>query len=203
MTALDLSPQRAAPVLLALLALAWGGSGCGDHEPPLPEMVTIADFSLTDQGGEAFGTEQLRGDVWVADMIFTSCPDVCPVLSSQMANLHRHLDRPGLRFVSISVDPRVDTPEVLRTYAARYRADTTRWSFLTGDPDLVHDVIERRFMLPVEEPYERSDGARAVLHSPRFILVDRHLKMRGLYETDREGLDRLEHDVDRLLAESP
>jgi protein SCO1/2 len=192
--------RRAIPLLLALVALE-AAVACGDREAPLPEMITIADFALTDQDGEAFGTEQLRGKVWIADMIFTSCPDVCPVLSSQMANLHRHIDRPEVRFVSISVDPRVDTPEVLRTYAGRYRADTTRWSFLTGEPELVHDVIERRLMLPVEEPYERSDGTRNVLHSPRFILVDRDLKMRGLYETDREGLDRLEHDVERLLAE--
>ena len=186
--------------ILALFALG-SGVGCGDREAPLPEMVTISEFTLTSQDGEDFGTAQLRGKVWIADMIFTSCPDVCPVLTSQMANLHRHLDRADLRFVSITVDPTVDTPAVLREYATRYRADTARWTFLTGDADEVHDVIERRFMLPVEDPYERSDGARAVLHTPRFILVDRHLRMRGLYETDSEGLERLEHDADRLLRE--
>ncbi len=164
-------------------------------------MLPVASFTLTDQDGHPFGTEQLRGKVWVADFIFTSCPDVCPLLTSQMANVARHIEMSDVLFVSITVDPATDTPERLREYAARFHADTGRWKFLTGDPDEVRSVIERGFRLPVGEREGREDGRYEILHGSRFVLVDRRGIMRGLYETDGDGLRRLEHDIVRLESE--
>lgn len=175
--------------------------GCGEDEPPLPEMVPISDFTLVDQSGAELSSRALRGKVWVADMMFTSCPEICPVMSTHMANLHRRVTHPEVRFVSISVDPAVDTPEVLREYASRYGADTSRWSFLTGSPEDVERVVYRSFRLPMGERMDRDDGTYDILHTARFLLVDRRMTMRGLYETDRAGLDRLEHDIARLLEE--
>ncbi len=192
-------------LLVALCGAALGCAslaGCGEEsEAPLPEMVPISDFTLTDQSGEDFGTAQLRGKVWIADLIFTSCPSICPVMSSQMANLHRRLDEPDVRFVSISVDPAVDTPEVLHAYAERYGADTSRWTFLTGTVEDVNRVVHLSFRLPMGERMDRDDGTYDILHTGRFLLIDRRGTMRGLYETDRAGLERLEHDARRLLAE--
>lgn len=183
----------------AALVVLVGLSACDEPEEPLPEMVPISDFTLTSQDGEDFGTRDLAGKVWIADLIFTSCPDICPVMTSTMANVHRRIDDENVRFVSITVDPEIDTPEVLREYAARYRADTDRWTFLTGTPDDVRRVIIGSFRLPVEDPFERPDGERDVLHTSRFILIDQRGVMRGLYETDRAGQERLERDVERLL----
>lgn len=178
----------------ALIVLA----GCSDE--PLPEMMPIGEFSLTAQDGRTIGSAELRGEVYVADFIFTSCPDVCPVLSTQMANLHRRIDAPDVRFVSITVDPERDTPEVLREYAARYRADE-RWFFLSGEPSEVRRTIERAFRLPVGDREAMADGRYDILHGSRFVLVDRRGILRGLYETDGDGLARLERDVERLLEE--
>lgn len=183
----------------AFVVVLVGLSGCDEPEEPLPEMVPISDFTLTDQDGEDFSTRDLAGKVWIADLIFTSCPDICPVMTSTMANVHRRIDDEDVRFVSITVDPEIDTPEVLREYAERYRADTERWTFLTGAPDDVRRVIVGSFRLPVEDPFERPDGERDVLHTSRFILIDQRGVMRGLYETDRAGQERLERDVQRLL----
>ncbi len=182
-------------LLLALLA-----SGCS-REEPLPDLLPIGDFSLTDQDGETVTNEDLRGKVWVVDFIFTSCPDVCPVLTTQMANLHRRIDSDDVRFVSVSVDPAHDTPERLREYAARYRADTSRWSFLTGDPESMRLTLERAFAQPVGERTEIGDGRYDILHAGRFMLIDRRGRLRGLYETNAEGLGRLEHDALRLVDE--
>lgn len=178
-------------------------SACGDAaEEPLPEMVPISDFTLTDQDGADFQTRELHGKVWIADLIFTSCPSICPVMSSQMANLHRRIVSDDVRFVSISVDPDVDTPEVLRAYAERFGADTERWVFLTGERSDVSRVVHLSFRLPMGDRMDRDDGRYDILHTGRFILIDRDMTMRGLYETTRTDLDRLERDVARLVAAS-
>jgi len=180
--------------LVAIVLLA----GC--REEPLPEMMPIGQFSLTAQDGRTIGSADLRGKVYVADFIFTSCPSICPVMSTQMANLHRRIDEADVRFVSITVDPERDTPEVLREYAARYRADS-RWHFLTGEPTEVRRTIERAFRLPVGEREEIAGGRYDIMHGARFVLIDRRGILRGLYETDADGLERLERDVGRLLEE--
>ncbi len=187
--------MRWAVVVTLLLA------ACGDHEEPLPELVPVSEFELLDQDGEEFSSRVMRDKVWVVDLIFTSCPEICPVMSTTMANLHRRVDRPDVRFVSISVDPAVDTPEVLRAYAERYGADLERWTFLTGSVEDVNRVVLRSFRLPLGDRMQRDDGEYDILHTGRFLLIDRHSTMRGLYATDREGIEQLEHDIERLLEE--
>ncbi|MBZ0117700.1 MAG: SCO family protein [Sandaracinaceae bacterium] len=189
-----------APALLRVVSLACAASlfACERHEPP-PELMPIAPFALIDQRGEPFGTEQLRGKVWIADVIFTSCPGVCPTLTSQMANLSRRLPaRDDLRFVSVTVDPEVDTPERLREYAARFGADPARWSFLTGEREAVHHAIERSLRLPVGDREPAGEGYD-ILHASRFLLVDQRGVLRGTYSTDAEGLGELERDARMLL----
>ena len=199
--AMNAMPMHAAWMYAALMCLPL--AGCGDTgEPPLPEMVPISDFTLTDQDGADFGTAQLAGKVWIADLIFTSCPSICPMMSTQMGNLHRRIDDPRVAFVSISVDPEVDRPEVLRAYAERYRADTDRWHFLTGTLEDVNRVVHLSFRLPMGDRMDREDGQYDILHTGRFILIDQRATMRGLYETNRAGQDQLEHDVQRLLDEA-
>lgn len=182
--------------MLAFFLLLLGG--CYQEEP-LPQMMPLGSFSLIDQHGRGFGSSDLRGKVYVADFIFTSCPDICPVLSTKMANLHRRVRDDGVRFVSVTVDPEQDTPERLRTYAAQYRADA-RWLFLTGPPDEVRAAIEGSFRVPVGVRTPMAAGYD-ILHFPRFMLVDGQGILRGLYETDADGLSQLEKDIGRLLKE--
>lgn len=191
-----------AALLTALTSLALVG-GCRGEEP-IPELLPIGPFSLTNQEGRSVSLADLRGKVWIASFIFTSCPDICPVMSSQVANLHRRIEHEDVRFVSVSVDPAHDTPEQLREYAGRFRADPERWWFLTTrEPDEMRGIIERAFRMPSGERQERVDGRYDILHSPRFMLVDRRGMLRGLYETDAAGMERLVRDIERLRAERP
>lgn len=185
--------------IFATALLVASLAGCS--EEPLPELLPIGEFALVDQDGETVTNADLRGKVWIVDFVFTSCPDVCPVLSTQMGNLHRRIDSDDVRFVSVSVDPAHDTPERLRAYATRFRADTSRWSFLTGEPESMRLTIERAFRQPVGERTELSDGRYDILHAGRFMLVDRRGMLRGLYETNAEGLEQLERDALRLVEE--
>src|SRR5690242_5381640 len=122
---------RAALPVVVSLTLALGA--CHKSEP-LPRIAQVPAFALRDQDGRELGPDALRGKVWIANFMFTSCPDVCPLLTSKMAAVRQRLvaDRAAVHYVSFSVDPAHDTPEVLKRYAIEHGADRADWSFLTG-----------------------------------------------------------------------
>ncbi len=122
----------------------------------------VPDFSLIDQSGQNRTLADLKGKVWVADFIYTSCPDTCPLQTAQMAKLQKDLsEEKGVRFVSISVDPERDTPEALSEYAKRYEADKERWFFLTGEKESIYRLAGEGFHLTAMEilPEENSRHA--------------------------------------------
>jgi len=176
--------------------------------PDLPVIGRVPDFSLIDSGGRPLSQAQLAGGVWVADFIFTHCPDVCPVLSAQMAKLQHALAEAGadsVRLVSFSVDPANDTPEVLREYAQRFGAQPGRWLFVTGERDALYTLIGQGFHLAVaaRPESENRDGSGLITHSDRFVLVDRNLQIRGYYHgTDQESVQKLLRDIDALRKET-
>ena len=107
----------------------------GDPAPP---------FRLTDQDGNPVALEDLRGKTLLLDFIYTDCPGPCPILTGLHVEVQRALDpalRDRVRLVSISLDPRNDTPAALREYAKQRGADTRNWSFLTGPPEAVDAVL--------------------------------------------------------------
>lgn len=160
----------------------------------LPILGTIDGFTLTDQEGDTFSAEDLRGHVYVADFIFTSCPGICPTMTAAMAGLHEaYTGNDRVRFVSITVDPETDTPEVLSWYAGRYDADPERWHFLTGARTDIEALARDQFLV--------GWGEEAINHSGRFILVDGEGRIRGFYHgTEPASVAALEKDLDRLLA---
>jgi cytochrome oxidase Cu insertion factor (SCO1/SenC/PrrC family) len=169
-----------------------------------PVLGTVPEFTLTDQSGAAAGTRQLAGNVWIVNFMFTRCTATCPAQTREMAGLQQNLAKHSLgksvRFVSISVDPEHDTPEVLSDYAKEYGADTKTWSFLTGPRAEILKLSQKGFFLPVTES---SAGANApITHSSKFVLVDPYRRIRGFYEaiaTKERG--ELLRDLDQILAE--
>ncbi len=196
---------------LFLSAATWVAFRHGVEPAPagLPVIGAVPEFALVASNGEPLAQTNLAGGIWVADFIFTHCPGICPMLSGQMARLQSTLAREHedtVRLVSFSVDPANDTPEALRTYAERFRADPSRWLFLTGERDTLHRLIKDGFRLAVAErrPDENADGEGLITHSDRFVLVDRHLQIRGYYHgTDEDGIKQLLHDIQTLRREQP
>ncbi len=162
----------------------------------LPVLGQIGEFTLTDQSGAPFGSAQLAGKLYVADFFFTSCSGICPVMSKAMGDLQTQFaDELRISFVSITVDPATDTPEVLTRYAARYKAEAGRWHFLTGEAEAVQRLAKERFLLGY--------GDEPVNHSGRFVLVDGTGAIRGFYfGTEAASIEALKHDLHRLLSES-
>jgi len=171
----------------------------------LPVLGEIAPVVLTQQNGSRFDLSGLRGKVWVANFIFTHCAGPCPLMTAQMSELVKKFrEETEVQFISLSVDPERDTPEVLSKYAARYEADPKAWAFLTGDKKEVYSFIQKQFFLGVTDipPAEREAADQTVSHSTKFVLVDRHLRLRGFYETlDQGQVERLVKDIPILLKE--
>jgi protein SCO1/2 len=183
-------------VLAAMLVAALGG-GCGRE--PLPVLGTVPAFTLTERNGTPVGSEQLTGGIWVADFIFTRCPDVCPALSGRMSSLRKELaGSPPVTLVSISVDPAHDTPEVLSSYAGRFSAGTG-WLFLTGPRASIETLLRDGFKVAFAD---NGPPTSPITHSDRFVLVDPTMRVRGYYHgTDAADVQRLLADVATLRAE--
>jgi protein SCO1 len=120
-----------------------------------------------------------------------------------MASVRTRLaaERSELRFVSFSVDPAHDTPDVLKRYARAHDADQPDWSFLTGPAERVQAVILDGFKQSVERAPAAEGQAQTILHGSHFVLVDRASFIRGYYRSDQEGLLNLERDARIVLAE--
>lgn len=155
-------------------------------EPP-PVLYSLPDFSLTERSGKRVSLADLRGQVWIADFIFTNCGGPCPLMTRRMRDLHTVLEAEGIRdvrTVSISVDPERDTPDVLREYADVFDVKDRDWLFLTGDQKQIFDLSIGGFKLPASE----GSASQEAEHSPRFVLVDQQGRIRRYYEivTDDE-----------------
>jgi protein SCO1/2 len=193
---------------LALVVVAVGSAvGIAILKPrpqPLPRYGAVPDFQLVGADGQPYGTKQLDGQVWVADFIFTTCPEVCPLMTARMSHLQTWLINQRLgdkvHLVSISVDPARDTPAVLTKYAAATRARPENWTFLTGPQQQIEDAVVRGFKEAVvrEKDAAQEDGF-AIVHGTKFVLVDGKRQIRGYYDSnDEQSLQQLRRDANAL-----
>ncbi len=180
-----IAPGRLAVVLAALLVPmgcsrdkengAGGTFLLADNGIPLPE------FALIRADGKTVSKADFIGTVWVADFIFTTCAGPCPELTLRMRSLQKGLEQFGsdAKSVSFTVDPAHDKPAVLRAYAKRFDADPSRWWFLTSnDEAAMHELVTAGFL----QALSPSRGGSAIIHSTRFVLVDKAGRIRGWYD---------------------
>ncbi len=96
------------------------------------EPVDLKSFEMTERSGERFNFDRLKGQVWIASMFYSSCPYECTDLNAAIKALRQYPEFAGVKFVSISVDPAIDTPQRLTEYAENFGADKD-WLFMSGD----------------------------------------------------------------------
>lgn len=204
------------PVLLPLVLAGCGRSGTGPDgagpgdagsgggvtlaarasDPAV--FGTVGEWSLVDQTGATFTQADLAGKVWVLSNIYTTCTGPCPAVTRTMSVLQGRLADTDVHLVSLSVDPGLDTPEVLARYAERYGADSERWTFLTGAGEDVRELLIKRFFLPVVRDEEAPFGTQ-VSHRTSLVVVDGEGQLRGYYDSgDAEQVDLLEARVRAL-----
>ncbi len=161
----------------------------------------VPEFTLLERSGVPFGSADLQGRIWIANFIFTSCSGICPIMTSHMSELQNTLLKSGLatvKLVSFSVDPEVDTPEVLSRFAQKYGAQPGMWYFLTGRNDLIQELASRGFRLSAAGV----DPPEPIIHSNQFVLVDAARRIRKYYVgTDSTSVQQITRDIKNLIAE--
>lgn len=157
--------------------------------------IVVPQFRFIDQDGAEFGSDEMLGEVNLVSFQFTRCPGICHTMSARLAQIYAdNAAWPGLRIVTISVDPEHDTPEVLRAYADKFGVTDTRWTFLNGPMDDVIELSEKGFFLPAD--------SLPAGHSSRFALVDTEGEVRGFFDSlDDEQMLELETALVKMRAE--
>ena len=185
--------------ILVVVAFALFLFGCGEAiETNMNEDVL--EFEFTNQDNETFSLEDLQGNYWVADLIFTNCTTVCLPMTANMKTLQDQMKEEGIddvQLVSFSVDPNYDTPEVLKEYGENYDADFSNWTFLTGyDFQTIKELSIKSFKSPLIEAPEESDQ---VTHGTRFYLVNPEGEVIKNYDgVQSEGMNTIINDLKKV-----
>ena len=162
-----------------------------EDEPAMAPEGWMTDFELTERSGESIGSDDLKGNPYVVSFFFSTCPSICVQQNQKVQELQREFAGTGVRFVSISVDPETDTPEVLQEYAARFGADAEQWLFMTGDLTYIRRVGGEVFRLAVDEKF----------HTEKFVLVHPSGSIVGYYSwPESKQFDKLKTDIRSLLT---
>lgn len=160
--------------------------------------LPIADFSLTDQAGKSFQFKKMRGKIVVAAFAYTTCPDVCPLITAALRQVQSKLtaeERKESYLLTVTTDPEIDSPKVLTAYAKRYGAELDTWSFLTGSETALKSVW-RNFGVGVKRK-----GRGLVDHTPLTAIVDRHGALRVVIIGPSPDVSVVLNDIRSLLAE--
>jgi len=159
--------------------------------PPGPP---IKEFQLTDENGKEFDSKELKGHVWIGSFFYASCPGPCLQLNQALNGVHDEFKNTDLKLVSITCDPKTDSPEVLRRYADRFKADPQRWIFLTGDLDYIKRIGRDIFFQDVKEGQHRNSA----------LVIDRNGKISNSFDLlDSAEVTKMKVLLKKLLEEKP
>jgi len=197
--------ERLFAIVAVILCLILGGAFCAllvvlNYRGEQPEAATeelpdeapvliqpdhpreLVDFSLTNSTGGVITRRDFDGKILVVDFLFTSCSLTCPAVNSQMAQIQRlTTNDPEVKLVSLTVDPRDDTPSVLKRYSAGFGADTNRWFFLTGNRSVLYNLIGNSFLSQdLDDAFSYMPGNFA--HTERIAIVGPQGKLRGFFD---------------------
>jgi protein SCO1/2 len=182
------------PIVVLICSLAWTANPAAGES--LPKIKTAPEFTLTNQDGKRLALKDLRGKVLAVTFIFASCADTCPLLTAKMVGIQNRLGSAfgeKVYFVSITVDPDRDTPDVLKRYAEAYKVNPAGWAFLTGTPAEIRNVTKRYGI------YSKKTSRGDVDHTFLTSLVDQNGTLRVQYMGIKFNQDEMLSDLRSLL----
>ena len=158
-----------------------------------PILKPVPEFSFINQDGDPFTEKDLNDKITVLDFIFTSCAGPCPIMTDNMTGLYQNFSQvEEVQFVSITVDPDVDTQDILKQYAKINGVNDARWQFITSNIEAIKDLKKNGFMLYAEE-LPRG-------HAIKFVLIDQNGQIRKYFDgTEEASMAVLRKDITNLV----
>ena len=160
----------------------------------------IPDFDFISQDSVKITQKDFAGKIYVADFFFTTCPTICPKMKTQMLRIYKKFkDNPKVAILSHTIDPRHDTPAVLKEFSKNLGIQNSMWQMVTGDKAKIYEIGQKSYMVSATDDPTQPGG---IVHSGAFILVDKNRHIRGIYDgTEPERVNKLMEDMDTLLKE--
>lgn len=160
----------------------------------------IADFSLINQNGEIITQDTYKDKIYVADFFFTTCQDICPIMTKNMYRLQEELKNDNdVLFLSHTVIPEVDTVQQLKKYAIENNVDDSKWNLVTGEKKQIYDLARKSYLAVEDTKYGKFD----MIHTENFMLIDKQRQIRGFYDgTNDEEIEQLLYDIQILKKTS-
>lgn len=170
-------------------------------DPAVNQLHRIPEFSFTNQNGDTISEKDMVGKIYIVDFFFTSCPGICPKMTSNMAILQeKFLADPRVYLLSHSVTPEMDSVPVLKEYAERNGILAEKWSLLTGDQQEIYQLGRQSYF--VEEDLGLEKSSTEFLHTENFVLIDTERHIRGIYNgLNTASIQQLIADVNTLGQE--
>ena len=156
----------------------------------------ISDFKLTNQNGKEITQANYKDKIYVADFFFTTCQDICPVMTKNMYQLQEELKNDNeILLLSHTVIPEVDTVEQLKEYAIENKVDDSKWNLVTGDKKQIYELARKSYLAVEDSNFTEFD----MIHTENFMLIDKEKQIRGFYDgTNSEEINRLLKDIEIL-----
>ena len=156
----------------------------------------ISDFKLTNQNGKEITQANYKDKIYVADFFFTTCQDICPVMTKNMYQLQEELKNDNeILLLSHTVIPEVDTVEQLKEYAIENKVDDSKWNLVTGDKKQIYELARKSYLAVEDSNFNEFD----MIHTENFMLIDKEKQIRGFYDgTNSEEINRLFKDIEIL-----
>ena len=159
----------------------------------------ISNFNLINQNGEKITHEFYNDKIYIADFFFTTCQDICPIMTKNMYKLQEELkNESDILFLSHTVIPEIDTVQQLKKYSIENKVDESRWNLVTGDKKQIYELARKSYLAVEDSEYGEFD----MIHTENFMLVDKERQIRGFYDgTNDLEIERLIQDI-KILKQS-
>lgn len=161
----------------------------------------IPSFSFTNQQEKTITNKTYEGKIYIANFFFTTCPGICPKLTTSMSSLQDfYRNDEGIMLLSHSVMPWYDSPEILNEYAVKNGVDSAKWNLVTGDQKELYDIARNGYF--ADEDFTKTQDETNFIHTENFILVDKNGFIRGVYNgTLGVDVERLKRHIQILKKE--
>jgi len=174
-------------------------SACASDDLPVHQDLSRSSFTLLNQDSTSVPFPQAyEGDILVIGAIYTQCPDICPVVTANMQDVHQKLgDTDGVRFITVTFDPRRDTPSRMNAYRNAFGLDGTSWAFLTGAPETI-DALMGELEIKSEIASGDTTGTYFIDHTDQITLVDERGRIRYRYHGSGTPPEIIAEDINKL-----